>query len=131
MDDHPRGSARELIYTAVQSKTAVTAYFSSDEILPFGFAEQHAALQNQQAVFDHLKSKQLPPFVSAEEYGGHLFVRVSSVSIPTSCNSGSRNDRITPPPPPPSSVYINPYTSESDHSRFFLFYHRSNHRYWE
>ena len=98
MDDHPRGSTRELIYTAVQSKTAVTAYFSSDQILPFGFAEQRAALQNQQTVSDHLKSKQLPPFGSADEYGGHLFVRVSSVSIPTSCNSGSRNDRITPPP---------------------------------
>ena len=28
-------------YTAVQSKKAVTAYFLSEQLLPFGFAEQN------------------------------------------------------------------------------------------
>ena len=30
------------MYTAVQSQKAVTAYFSSKQLLPFGFAEQYS-----------------------------------------------------------------------------------------
>ena len=30
------------MYAAVQSQKAVSAYFTSKQILPFGFAEQHA-----------------------------------------------------------------------------------------
>ena len=36
-----RGHSGRANHTAVQSQKAVTAHFSSEELLPFGFAEYH------------------------------------------------------------------------------------------
>ena len=41
-------------YTAVKSQKAVSAYFTSKQILPFGFAEQFRGQVNQQDAAEHL-----------------------------------------------------------------------------
>ena len=40
--------------TAVQSQKAVSAYFTSEQILSFGFAEENSVVQSQTVVTDTL-----------------------------------------------------------------------------
>ena len=41
--DNPQSANH--VYTAVQTQNAVSAYFTSKQILPFGFADQYSRLQ--------------------------------------------------------------------------------------
>ena len=54
-----------IIHTVVQSQKAVSAYFSSKRILPFGFAEQNTAVKKQTAIAAHFSSGHLLLFVFA------------------------------------------------------------------
>ena len=48
-------------YTAVQSQNAISAYFTSKQIQPFGFAEQHKPIvhifENMQTLYEDCPSK--------------------------------------------------------------------------
>ena len=50
---------KQYSYTALQSQNAVSAYFTSNQILPFGFAEQYA--YNKARLFNIIKWQVLNP----------------------------------------------------------------------
>ena len=55
-------------YTALHSQNAVSAYFTNQQILPFGFVEFCPALQSKKAVSVYFASEKMLPFGFAEQY---------------------------------------------------------------
>ena len=53
--------------TTMQSQNAVTAYFSTKQLLPFVFAKWYIIVESQNEVATYFSSKQLLPFGFAGE----------------------------------------------------------------